>query len=475
MDEGHFIKNHRSKTAKAAKNLDTKRKWVVSGTPIQNNLTELWSLLYWLGEPNYGEESYAKFKRDIEHPIKVGSTRGVLRLQMLIEAICLRRTKNDKINDKPLVALPNKTVTVKELDFSEEERLVYDAFLANAQTIIQRYMRKGLNALLKNYAHVFAIMMRLRQLCCHRDLLPMQWHNIDINEIIEMVAAEAAREANEEANEDDDQRAKELAEQLRDMIRDGMSDECSICLCEFDRPVITPCAHVYCRPCIVQHIETAPRPPAMCPLCRGPLLVKNLLEAAKDDDCEDGKDSFDDIVISVSSTKVNATLKELEILRHTKPREKTIIVSQFTSLLSIMQPLLEEQNYKWTRLDGTMSSRHRMSVIADFQSTAEDSPTVMLLSLRAGGVGLNLNVANHLILLDPAWNPSTEEQCFDRCHRLGQTRDVEIIRFIMKDSIENKMLDIQEKKKHLISGAFRQTEAQRRQQRIRDIRDIFGL
>ena len=57
----------------------------------------------------------------------------------------------------------------------------------------------------------------------------------------------------------------------------------------------------------------------------------------------------------------------------------------------------------------------------------------LLLSLTLGGVGLNLNCANHMILMDPAWNPSTEDQCFDRIHRLGQTKDVEIVRFTMKD------------------------------------------
>ncbi len=384
LDEGHYIKNNRAKTSKAAKNLDVKRKWIISGTPIQNNLMELWSLIHWLGEPNYGDKPYHHFKKDIEHPIKMGDTRGVLRLQMLIEAVCLRRTKNDKINGKPLVALPNKTVTVRELEFSQEERQVYDAFHNHARMIIEKYMRKGVNSLLKNYAHVFAVMMRLRQLCCHRDLLPMQWHNLDMNELLEMVAAEAARDGNEDdGSAEDDERAKQLAEQLRDMIRDGMSDECSICLSEFDHPVITPCAHVYCRPCIVQHIESN-KPPVMCPLCRGPLLLKTLLEAAKDEDSEEGKDKFEDIVITLSSTKINAALKELEILRRTKPKEKTIIVSQFTSLLSIFQTLLQDEGYKWTRLDGTMSSRHRTSVIADFQSTADESPTVMLLSLRAG-------------------------------------------------------------------------------------------
>jgi len=122
-----------------------------------------------------------------------------------------------------------------------------------------------------------------------------------------------------------------------------------------------------------------------------------------------------------------------------------------------------------------MSQRERTSVIAEFQDPSPDSPRVLLLSLRAGGVGLNLTAANKMVLIDPAWNPATEDQCFDRIHRLGQTRDCQIVKFIHKDSIEERMMAIQEKKKDLISGAFQQTAAERRQQRIQDIRDIFGI
>lgn len=391
LDEGHFIKNHRAKTAKAAANLDTKRKWIISGTPIQNNLTELWSLLAWLEEPTYGCNRPA-FKHDIEYPVKQGCRSGVIRLQTLVEAVCLRRTKQDKVNGKPLVTLPEKIVSLRELEFTKDERTVYEAYQKQAQKIVERYMKKA--TLLKNYAHIFALMMRLRQLCCHRDLLPIKWHDVDMDELLQIVAEEATRD--QEDSEEDLERAKELAEQLRNMIRDGMSDECAICLSEFDHPVITPCAHVYCRPCIVQHIETAPQPPAMCPLCRGPLEVRTLLEAARDEENEDGnaENPYEDIIVECSSTKVNAVLKELALTRKTKPGEKTIVVSQFTSLLSILQPLLNQDGYNWVRLDGTMSTRHRSEVIAEFQDTSAHSPTVLLLSLRAGKHGLHNSSVN---------------------------------------------------------------------------------
>ena len=141
-----------------------------------------------------------------------------------------------------------------------------------------------------------------------------------------------------------------------------------------------------------------------------------------------------------------------------------------------------------------MNLQDRAEAIRVFQASGQNSPGVMLLSLRvniivvrssltlyltllvqAGGVGLNLTAANHLLLLDPAWNPASEWQCFDRIHRLGQTKPVFIYKFITNESIEGKMIQIQNDKKNLISGAFHMPEEDRRMQRIDDIRTIFGI
>lgn len=211
-------------------------------------------------------------------------------------------------------------------------------------------------------------------------------------------SAAAAAAADKETGTLSEEQAIALAQQLRQMIKDGMSDECSICLSEFNQPVITPCAHVYCRPCITQHIESVPTPPAQCPLCRGSISVKKLLEAAQEepeDDAEDpasssskpgkgDKEGFEDIEIEVSSTKLNAVLKELEIGRKKGLGGKTIIVSQFTRLLSIVQPLLDERGFSWTRLDGTMTTRDRTCVVQAFQDESPGTPEILLLSLRAG-------------------------------------------------------------------------------------------
>ena len=217
-----------------------------------------------------------------------------------------------------------------------------------------------------------------------------------------MAAEREGAKAVEGAKADEEAEAKRLAESLRDLIKEGATDDCSICVGDLTHPVITPCAHVFCLNCITTWLQRGGQPPPGCPLCRLPVNVRQLLEAASnnEEEVDDGGDSdgdedgFEDIVVEVSSTKINAVLKELAAIRKENPKTKTVVVSQFTSLLSMLQPLLENDGFRYTRLDGTMSTRTRSDVIAEFQDRVSASaPTVLLLSLRAGGVGLNLTSA----------------------------------------------------------------------------------
>jgi SWI/SNF-related matrix-associated actin-dependent regulator of chromatin subfamily A3 len=271
-----------------------------------------------------------------------------------------------------------------------------------------------------------------------------------------------------------------LVSQLRKMIQDGVTEDCSICLDDLKSPVITPCAHVYCRPCIERVLDTV-RPP-ICPLCRGGLGKRSLLEAGNLNEDEEQKENEDEtlkalesIEVDVSSNKVNAVIKEMIRIREADASDKIIVVSQFTTFLSVIQPVLAENAFSFVRLDGTMSHIDRAEVVRLFQKKTENSPKVLLLSLKAGGVGLNLTAANHLLLLDPAWNPAAEWQCFDRAHRIGQTKPVTIYKFITKESIEEKMMAIQAKKEELISGAFHMPDDERRRQRINDVLNIFNI
>jgi SNF2 family DNA or RNA helicase len=129
---------------------------------------------------------------------------------------------------------------------------------------------------------------------------------------------------------------------------------------------------------------------------------------------------------------------------------KVLVFTQWTSLLDRIEPLLRAAGWQFLRLDG--STRNRSEVVAAFQS--ERGPPVLLLSLKAGGVGLNLTAADQVVLLDPWWNPAAEDQAADRAHRIGQLRPVLITRLIASETIEEQVLELQAHKRRMTAAAL---------------------
>jgi superfamily II DNA or RNA helicase len=129
---------------------------------------------------------------------------------------------------------------------------------------------------------------------------------------------------------------------------------------------------------------------------------------------------------------------------------KALVFSQWTSLLDLVEPRLELAGIPYTRLDGT--TRDRAAVLRSFQQ--ETGPPVFLVSLKAGGTGLNLTAADHVFLLDPWWNPAVEEQAADRAHRIGQDRPVFVYRMVAEDTVEERILALQEKKRSVSEMAL---------------------
>ncbi len=149
-----------------------------------------------------------------------------------------------------------------------------------------------------------------------------------------------------------------------------------------------------------------------------------------------------------TSSKVERLVEML--LESRDAGHRALVFSQWTSLLDRVEPHLREAGLDFTRLDG--STRDREGVVTTFQ--APDGPPVMLVSLKAGGTGLNLTAADHVFLLDPWWNPAVEEQAEARAHRIGQERAVVVHRLITKDTVEERIFALQEKKKRLADAAI---------------------
>ena len=158
-----------------------------------------------------------------------------------------------------------------------------------------------------------------------------------------------------------------------------------------------------------------------------------------------------------SSTKIEALVSELYQLRSDKQTIKSIVFSQFTSMLDLVEWRLNRAGFKTVKLQGSMSPGQRNSIINHFMETP--SVEIFLVSLKAGGVALNLCEASEVFVLDPWWNPSVEWQSGDRVHRIGQHRPVKITRLIIEDSIESRIVELQEKKASMIQATIGNDDA----------------
>lgn len=144
------------------------------------------------------------------------------------------------------------------------------------------------------------------------------------------------------------------------------------------------------------------------------------------------------------SSKLQTALDYIEMFR--SKQEKVLVFSQFVGALEEMERILDEKKIRYEKIYG--DTHDRVSPIERFQK--DEDTTVFLISLKAGGVGLNLTAANNVILLDDWWNPAVEDQAFARAHRIGQKQNVMVFRLICKDTVEEKVLQLQEKKRQTI-------------------------
>ncbi len=129
---------------------------------------------------------------------------------------------------------------------------------------------------------------------------------------------------------------------------------------------------------------------------------------------------------------------------------KALVFSQWTSMLDLIEPHLEKLGIEFLRLDGATTNRR--DIVNGFQS--DDGPPVLLASLKAGGTGLNLTAADHVFLVDPWWNPAAEDQAADRAHRIGQERPVMVYRLVARDTVEERILALQQSKRSLADAAL---------------------
>ncbi|KHN12164.1 Putative SWI/SNF-related matrix-associated actin-dependent regulator of chromatin subfamily A member 3-like 1, partial [Glycine soja] len=416
LDEAHTIKNFNALQSLAVSKLNAQCRWAVTGTPIQSGCIDLFSIMVFLRFQPFSVRQ--QWRELVQRSLNKGKDKGLVRLQILMEAIALRRTK-----DMTLVGLPPKTIEICYVELSFDERQMYDQLKQDTKIFLSRYAHD--DSLVPHYSAVLSRILRLRQICTDSKLWNVQSLLL--------------------TNIEDASNNPELLQALLGQVQDGEDFDCPICLSPPIEIVITRCAHIFCRICILRALQN--KNPC-CPLCRRRLKESDLFSAPPESSKVDsaGECSSSQTVLP---SKVSTLIKLLTESRDQHPAAKSVVFSQFRKLLLLMEEPLNAAGFKTLRLDGTMNAKHRANVIEQFQSQGIDGPTVLLASLRASSAGINLTSASRLYFMEPWWNHAVEEQAMDRVHRIGQKEAVKIVRLIAQNSIEEQILVLQEKKKQL--------------------------
>lgn len=491
LDEAQTIKNHRTQMARACSSLRAKRRWCLSGTPIQNTIDDLYSYFRFLKYDPYAV--YKSFYNTIKVPISRNSIQGYKKLQAVLRAIMLRRTKGTLLDGKPIITLPPKTINLEKVDFSYEERAFYKKLEADSRSQFKAYAAAG--TVNQNYANILLMLLRLRQACDH-PLLVKEYNSDPVGK-------------------DSVEMAKKLPKEMLINLFNSLETTSAICCVCNDPPddsVISMCGHVFCYQCVSEHLTSDDN---MCPAvhCKEQLgedlvFSKATLRSCLCDDLGGSSSSNSSLVdyslvqnSEYSSSKIKAVLEVLQsscklktpgllntpegnrdslpsddsdiedfdsdvkVTKHTSKYSectsggplKAIIFSQWTSMLDLVETSMEQSGVKYRRLDGRMTLTARDRAVKDFNTDPEI--TVMLMSLKAGNLGLNMVAACHVILLDLWWNPTTEDQAIDRAHRIGQTRPVTVTRITIKDTVEDRILALQEEKRKMVASAFGEDHA----------------
>ena len=201
---------------------------------------------------------------------------------------------------------------------------------------------------------------------------------------------------------------------------------------------------------------------------RSTLPVLEALMRLRQACCDPGLLPFPEAEEVMESAKLDLLVNTLD--KTIPAGHRTLVFSQWTSLLKRVMPRLEKNHWEYLYLDGRTTKRHELVK----QWNQPDGPPVFLISLRAGGAGLNLTGADHVIHLDPWWNPAVEDQATDRAHRIGQTKPVVAYRFVARDTVEEKVIALQDKKRALFDMTVEQGRFPVEQLTPQDIEEFFS-
>lgn len=445
LDEAHNIRTRGNLASRAVFKLKAKYRWTLTGTPIQNKFDDIFSLLHFLDIDPWGLDHTA-WESFVNKTLK---TKDLRLLQHILKPIMLRRTKVSlSIVDKKEIDLPPKTIQFKEVKLSKDEREYYENYNKNVSkqflTLLQKQALYG-----EGYFHIFKQLIRMRQICDHPVLVKANTESISRETLFKNLTKFLKDKGIEIDIEGaaSDLPAVQKGVSVRalrgkiDAMQQNQLDTCTICLSEPETNIaFSRCGHTFCEECIAEYMNTR----NTCPNCHEHLEKDDIVlfyKAALNTDKQQLTKDYK------PSAKVSAVMESLIEIANKK--EKCVCFTQWMGMMDILEIELNAAKIQFVRLDGKCSKEKKKKVLAKFLENPDT--TVLMVSLMLGGVGLNLTQANHVLLVEPWWNPGVEAQAIERVHRIGQTRPVFITKFVCKDTIEERMIELQEHKKEVLN------------------------
>ncbi|KAL2825187.1 SNF2 family N-terminal domain-containing protein [Aspergillus cavernicola] len=498
LDEAHTIREQSAAQTQAIFKLHSDRRWSVTGTPIQNRLEDLLSVTKFLGLYPYDDRS--RFGMHILSRFKTGDATVLASLRVLVDSFTLRRVK-DKID------IPTRHDKILMLEFTETERQLHEFFRKESNVMMRviagddKKQMKG-----RMYHHILKAMMILRQISAHgKELLDnderMRIKGLSVNDAIDL----------EEGSSDNatDKKAYEMFT----LMQESSADMCAVCGKRLEEPsidgaatpskpaplaIVLPCFDVLCPDCFSGSKQVFDGQPGgfgsydvKCSVCDGWIpaaystitadgLEKYIWEQAQAKQTRKHAKTMGEYEGPHTKTRallshLLSTAEESTKLPEGEPPMKSVVFSAWTSHLDLIEIALRDNGLTgYTRLDGAMTLTARNKALDTFRD--DSNITVLLATIGAGGVGLNLTAASNVYIMEPQYNPAAVAQAIDRVHRLGQKREVTTVQFLMKDSIEEKIFELAKKKQQLADmslnrGKLDKSEVQ--ESRMREYRGLF--
>lgn len=478
LDEAHNIRNINTTVHRAVCALSGERRWALTGTPIWNDIADLHALFVFLHAAPF-DEPHAFFT--LAASIRSGST-NMETLRRFMLPIELRRTKES-------LGLPTLVERVQRVALTEGERLFYTALYDYSRDTIVRLLarekwlrRSGWARMNTNFGArtrqcVLSVILRMRQACVHPQLAidaAACWRN------------EPFADQEQAALLDDSTVLASAASRLRQLVDsraqdgddDGMSaEECAVCMTEVPSKAVVPCGHTFCGSCLAI-LEARGGSEYRCPMCRGFIqrfadIAEVLASAEADNDDEQQGD--DRVVLDrawdVYSSKIRYMITTLSERLAVDRTTKALIFSQWRGVLDMAGKALSEFALPFLRIDGTVT---KAATRSEYQERFNTDPTIvaMICSLNCSSEGINLQGANLVFIMDPWFTPTRAKQAGNRAHRVGQTRPVEIIHVIAFDTIEERVLEMEERKQHIVDGLNGTSNGGGWEGRVRSLMDL---